>query len=77
MNAPITREKYEIRLGKVLDFIGIDVEDGNRSFVYTIASQGCRIRPIKKDGEIVAAKLVVYAGEDEEYFIFISREAGR
>jgi hypothetical protein len=40
MNAPITREKYEISLGKVLDFIGIDVEDGNRSFVYTMASSG-------------------------------------
>jgi hypothetical protein len=40
MNAPITREKYEISLGKFLDFIGIDVEDGNRSFVYTMASSG-------------------------------------
>lgn len=33
------------------------------------------IRPIKKDDEIVAAKLIVYDGEDEEYFTFISREA--
>jgi hypothetical protein len=36
------------------------------------------IRPIqnkKKDGEIVAAKMIVYAGEDDEYFTFISPEA--
>ena len=33
------------------------------------------VRPIKKDGEVAAAKLIVYAGEDEEYFTFISREA--
>jgi hypothetical protein len=31
MKAPMTREKYKIRLGKFLDFIGIEVEYGNRS----------------------------------------------
>ena len=29
----------------------------------------------EKDGEIVAAKMIVYAGEDDEYFTFISPEA--
>ena len=29
----------------------------------------------KKDGEVAAAKLIVYAGEDEEYFTFTSKEA--
>ena len=37
--------------------------------------QWVHIRPIKKDNEVVAGKLIVYAGEDEEYFTFISREA--
>lgn len=57
-----------------------------KGLVYTMASSGIRIgawdylqwghiRPVKKDDEIVAAKLIVYAGEDEEYFTFISREA--
>lgn len=27
----MTRDKYKIRLGKFLDFIGIEVEDGNGS----------------------------------------------
>ena len=57
-----------------------------KSLVYTMGSSGIRIgawdylqwgniRPIKKDEEVVAAKLIVYAGEDEEYYTFISREA--
>jgi hypothetical protein len=57
-----------------------------KGLVYTRASAGIRIgawdylqwghiRPIRKDDEIVAAKLIVYAGEDEEYFTFISSEA--
>ncbi len=34
------------------------------------------IRPIEKKGiGIVAAKMIVYEGEDEEYFTFISKEA--
>jgi hypothetical protein len=33
------------------------------------------IRPIEKDGEVVAAKIIVYAEEDEEYYSFISKEA--
>jgi hypothetical protein len=59
-----------------------------KAIVYTMASSGIRIgawdylqlghiRPIQKnkDGEIVAAKMIVYAGEDDEYFTFISPEA--
>jgi hypothetical protein len=34
------------------------------------------IKPIEKKGkDIVAAKMIVYAGEDEEYYTFISRDA--
>ncbi len=57
-----------------------------KAIVYTMTSSGIRlgawdylkwghIRPIERDGEIVAAKVIVYAGEDEEYFTFISKEA--
>jgi hypothetical protein len=35
------------------------------------------IRPIERDGQVIAAKMIVYAGEDEEYFTFISPEALR
>ena len=59
-----------------------------KAIVYTMASSGIRlgawdylqwghIRPIDKDGEAVAAKMIVYAGEEEEYFSFISPEAWR
>lgn len=27
--------------------------------------------PIEKDGKIIAAKIIVYVGDDEEYFTFI------
>ena len=57
-----------------------------KAIVYTMASSGIRIgardylqwgniRSIKEDGEVIAAILIVYAGEDEEYFTFISRQA--
>ena len=32
---------------------------------------------MERNGEILVAKMVVYAGEDEEYFTFISAEAWR
>jgi integrase len=59
-----------------------------KAIVYTMASSGIRvgawdylqwghIRPVERDGEAVAAKMIVYAGEDEEYFTFISPEALR
>jgi hypothetical protein len=58
-----------------------------KAIVYTMAS-GIRvgawdylrwghIRPIERDGEVIAAKMIVYASEDEEYFTFISPEAWR
>jgi hypothetical protein len=57
-----------------------------KAIVYTMASSGIRlgawdylrwghIRPIEIDGKIVAAKIIVYAGEDDEYFSYISLEA--
>jgi hypothetical protein len=58
-----------------------------KAIVYTMTSSGIRlgawdylkwgdIRPIEKESMgIVAAKMIVYAGEDEEYYTFISREA--
>jgi integrase len=57
-----------------------------KGLIYTMSSSGIRlgawdylkwghIRPIERDGEIVAAKIIVYAGEEEEYFSFISKEA--
>lgn len=57
-----------------------------KGIVYTMASSGIRlgawdylrwgdIRPIRKEGRTVAAKIIVYAGDDEEYFSFITPEA--
>ena len=57
-----------------------------KGLIYTMSSSGIRlgawdflkwdhIRPIEKDGEIVAAKIIVYAGEEDEYFSFISKQA--
>jgi integrase len=54
--------------------------------VYVMSSSGMRleawnylrwshIRPIERDGKIVAAKMIVYAGDPEEYFTFITPEA--
>jgi integrase len=57
-----------------------------KAIVYTMASSGIRlgawdylkwghIRPMEKDGEIVAAKIIVYGDEEDEYYSFISKEA--
>jgi integrase len=58
-----------------------------KAIIYTMISSGIRlgswdylrwgnITSIEKDGlGVVAAKVIVYAGEDEEYFTFISSEA--
>jgi hypothetical protein len=57
-----------------------------KALLYTMASSGIRlgawdylrwghVRPIKREGKIVAAKLIVYAGDPEEYFTFITFEA--
>ena len=32
------------------------------------------IRPIERQGKVIAAKIIVYAGDDEEYFSFITVE---
>jgi integrase len=57
-----------------------------KAIVFTMCSSGIRvgawdylkwrhITPIQKNGEIVAGRMIVYAGEDEEYFTFITLEA--
>ena len=57
-----------------------------KAIVYTMCSSGIRlgawdylrwghILPIKKENEVVAAKIRVYAEDDEEYFSFITPEA--
>lgn len=57
-----------------------------RAIVYTMVSSGIRVGawdflkfkhvvPLRRDDKIVAAELFVYAGEDDEYFTFISSEA--
>jgi hypothetical protein len=57
-----------------------------KGIVYTMTSSGIRlgawdyirwkhVEPIKSDGKVVAAKIVVYPGDDEEYFSFITPEA--
>ena len=57
-----------------------------KPIVYTMASSGIRlgawnylkwnhVTPIEKDGKVVAAKIRVYAEEEDEYFTFISLEA--
>ena len=53
-----------------------------KAIVYTMASSGARlgfwdylrwgdIKPIERNGQIVAAKMIVYAGEEDEYYTFI------
>jgi integrase len=57
-----------------------------KAIVCTMASSGIRlgawdylewghILPIEKNSQIVAAKVIVYAGDEEEYFSFITSEA--
>lgn len=57
-----------------------------KAIVCTMASSGIRlgawdylrwgdIRPIERDGNLVAAKIIVYAGESEQYFSYLSHEA--
>lgn len=57
-----------------------------KPIVYTMASSGIRlgawlylkwghVLPVSMNGKIVAAKIRIYAGEEEEYFTFISSEA--
>ena len=57
-----------------------------KPIAYTMASSGIRVgawdhlkwshvSPIIRDGKLLAAKINVYAGEDDEYFTFITPEA--
>jgi hypothetical protein len=57
-----------------------------RPIIFTACSSGIRVgawdylkwrhvTPKERNGEIVAGKIIVYAGQDEEYFTFISPEA--
>jgi hypothetical protein len=57
-----------------------------KAIVFTMASSGIRlgawdylqlkhIISIEREGKIVAAKIIVYAGDNEEYFSFITAEA--
>jgi hypothetical protein len=57
-----------------------------KGIIFTMASSGIRlgawdylqwkdIEPIRRDGITVAAKVTVYAGDEEEYFTFITPEA--
>lgn len=59
-----------------------------KSIVYTMVSSGIRvgawdylrwgnIRPVEQNGKIVAAKMVVYAGEDGSYITYINEPAFR
>ena len=59
-----------------------------KAIVYTMVSSGIRvgawdylrwgnIRPIEQDGKIVAARMVVYDGEDDAYITFITQSAYR
>jgi hypothetical protein len=57
-----------------------------KPIIYTMTSSGIRlgawdylrwgnISPISKDGKVIAAKIIVYCGEEDEYFSFITPEA--
>jgi hypothetical protein len=57
-----------------------------KAIVSTMASSGIRlgawdylrwgdVRPIEREGKVVAAKIIVYAGESEQYFSYVSFEA--
>lgn len=57
-----------------------------KAIIFTMCSGGIRVgawddlkwshvTPIEQDGKVVAAKLLVYAGDEEQYFTFISPEA--
>ena len=57
-----------------------------KAIIYSMVSGGFRVGawdylkwghviPIERNGKIVAAKMIIYSGEDEEYFTFISYES--
>jgi len=88
MGMPKVKEQADDRaptileIKRLLDYPDIRV----KPIVYTMISSGIRIGawdylqwkhilPIERDGKIVAAKIIVYAGEPEQYFSFITPEA--
>jgi hypothetical protein len=57
-----------------------------KPIVFTMTSSGIRlgawdylhwrdVTPIMKDDKVIAAKIIVYSGEEDEYYSFITREA--
>jgi hypothetical protein len=40
-----------------------------------LSAMGTYIRPIEKEGKVIAAKIIAYSGDDEEYFSYIALEA--
>ena len=71
-----------VEIKKLIEYPDIRV----KPIVYTMISSGIRIGawdylrwkhiiPIEREGKIVAAKIIVYAGEPEQYFSFITPEA--
>jgi len=57
-----------------------------KAIVYTMASSGIRlgawdyvrwghVKPIERDGKVIAAKMIVYAGDEDEYLTFLTAEA--
>ena len=59
-----------------------------KAIVYTMVSAGIcvgawdylhwgNIRPIERDGKIIAARMIVYDGEDDAYITFITQSAYR
>lgn len=69
-------------LNKLIDYNDIRI----KPIVLTMISSGIRVGawdwlkwkhviPIKREGAVVAAKIIVYAGEPEQYFSFITPEA--
>jgi hypothetical protein len=69
-------------ISKIIEYLDRRI----KVIIYTMASSGIRVGawdylkwkhiiPIQNNGQVMAAKLIVYAGEPEEYFTFISPEA--
>lgn len=87
MGMPTVNQTSDARVPEIseinalLDYNDIRI----KSIVLTMLSSGIRVGawdwlkwkhiiPIEKDGTIVAAKIIVYAGEPEQYFSFITLE---
>jgi hypothetical protein len=69
-------------ISKIIEYLDRRI----KVIIYTMASSGIRVGawdylkwkhiiPIQNNGQVMAAKLIVYAGEPEKYFTFISPEA--